>query len=40
MEASALCPKCRGARWICDVHNDHPWPHESCHWPGTACPTC
>jgi hypothetical protein len=35
-----LCPTCRGLRWVCENHPDHPWDGRCCGGAGAPCPTC
>jgi hypothetical protein len=34
------CDRCRSERWICEAHQDQPWPHGDCPGPGEPCPLC
>lgn len=34
------CPRCGGKKWVCEVHDDQPWPHEGCGGAGMPCPLC
>jgi hypothetical protein len=35
-----LCPTCRGLRWVCENHRDHPWDGLCCGGAGAPCPAC
>lgn len=39
-EKDKVCPICKGARWICEVHPDKPWPHDNCEESGEPCFIC
>lgn len=32
-----VCPICNDEGWICEEHNDKPWPHDKCAGPGMPC---
>jgi hypothetical protein len=34
------CTRCSGAGWICEAHQDRPWPHDECCEPGEPCFAC
>jgi hypothetical protein len=37
----ALCPVCRGERWVCENHRDKPWNASGCECgAGAPCPAC
>lgn len=35
-----LCKRCRDARFVCERHSLHPWPHGDCEYAGMPCPDC
>lgn len=36
----ADCARCRGIGWICEEHQEQPFPHDACAGPGEPCPVC
>ena len=34
------CPNCGGERWVCENHDDKPWPEGCDCGAGAPCPRC
>jgi hypothetical protein len=34
------CQRCDGKGWVCEAHEDRPWPGCECRAAGAPCPDC